>query len=204
MGGAGLRACGGVIALGRNVTSRCLVVLLAVCLCTSQLVGQSSRNEYEVAAGVAVPTGLLGRNRGAWPLIRASIQSREARSRVRTRLDAEALWMSSDAAPNAGPTRLGSLQAYSVVYNALVGPARPGIAPYALAGAALQWLRDNTPDAYPGGLVGLRIGVGLRGEVARYHVSFEIASQAAVFSSYGSVPSHKIGAYWPVTFGLTF
>ncbi len=98
--------------LRNRATNYQLLILFVAC--ASPLIGQSSRNEYEVAAGVAVPTGLAGRNRGAWPLVRVSIQERQSMSLVRTRLDAEALWMSANAAPNSGPTHLGSLQAISV------------------------------------------------------------------------------------------
>lgn len=188
--------------LRHRATNYQLLILFVAC--ASPLIGQSSRNEYEVAAGVAVPTGLAGRNRGAWPLVRVSIQERQSMSLVRTRLDAEALWMSANAASNSGPTRVGSLQAISAVYNVLAAPVRTGIVPYGLAGAGLQWLRDGTPDTYPGVLVGVRLGAGLRGRVGACRVSLEIASQAAVFSSYGSVPNRSVGAYWPVTPGLTF
>lgn len=185
-----------------SIVTQCSIQLLVVLLWTSALSAQAREHVIEVGAGVAAPTGLMRRDRGFGPLIRIGVMQNKPLARVRVRLDAEALWLSRNNAPPAN--QYGNLTALSAVYNVLVGPVRTGFRPYALGGIGLQWVHDQTPDTYPGGLAVARIGGGLRGGVGRYTVSLEAASQFAIFSIFGGVGSTKVGAYWPVTLGITF
>ena len=183
------------ITTGRNLARRCVIVLVAY---ASPLAGQSARFKYEVAAGVAVPTGILGRTGGAGPLVRASIsQGRDTTVGVRFRFDAEATRISTITSPKTAPYSGDGLQAYSLVGNWLFGPDGAGIAPYLLGGVGLQFAASQTPDSYPGLFTSVRLGLGLRGIVMRYRLSLEI-------TSVGAVRNYRGGAYWPITLGLAF
>ena len=175
-----------------------LTMLLAVGTHGSPLAGQSARFTYEVAAGVAVPTGILGRTGGAGPLVRASIsRGRDTTVGVRFRFDAEAMRISTITSPKTAPYSGDGLQAYSLVGNWLFGPDGAAIAPYLLGGVGLQFAASQTPDSYPGLFTSVRLGVGLRGIVRRFRVSLE-------FTSAGAVRNYRGGAYWPITLGLAF
>lgn len=188
----------------RNLSRRCVVVLLAAGAHVSPLVGQPTRYKYEFAGGVAVPTGILGRTGGAGPLVRASISQTLDTAGVRFRFDLEATRIASISAPPTAPYSGYGLEAYSVVGNLLLGPDGAGIAPFGLVGLGLQFAASQTPDSYPGVLMGVRLGLGLRGGLGRYRLSLEVAAQGAVFSIFGPVGSYRVGAYWPITLGLAF
>lgn len=184
------------------IIPRLTSLMLLLFVCASGLSGQTATYEVDLGGGLAVPTGILGRERGAWPVIRAGVQKRQVKAPVRFRLDLEALWMGSSAA--ADSNNVGALGSVSLVESALIGPAKPALAPYGILGMGLQWLVNRTPDTYPVALLGVRVGGGLRGAVGRYRVSLEVATQLGVLSNYGHVSSAKIGSYWPITVGLTF
>ena len=169
-----------------------LTVLIAVGAHGSPLAGQSARNEYEVAAGAVFPKGQLGRDLGAGPVFRVSIQRRDPAKDIQFRLEAETWRMSSSALDG-----YGGLRAFSVAYDVMAGPTAAGIAPYALVGAGTQLVVNQNPDGYPGVLAIVRLGVGLRGSVGRNRLSLEIAGAGAVRNVFEY-------AYWPMTLGLTF
>ena len=161
-------------------------------------------NQFEIGAGVVIPTGILGRERGAGPLLRAGMQRRAPKSRIRLRLDGEVFRIAAAAVPTSPSSPQGALTSVGMVLNAIAAPQGVRVAPYGLAGIGVQYLRDATPDVYPGGFAGVRIGAGIRTRTGRVDIVAEVAAQAAVLASFGGVKSPRVGAYWPLTIGLRF
>lgn len=179
-----------------------LVALLTVN--SLALPAQSTTYAYEVAVGVAVPTGILGRDRGAWPLVRIGVHKLEPTKRIHARLDGEVFSMPGRAARVTQTSPAGRLTSIGVALNGIMASKRKGIAPYGLAGIGVHWLANGTADAYSGGLMGLRVGAGIHATVGSFRIVAELASQAAILSTYGGVGNPKVGAYWPVSIGLRF
>lgn len=188
---------------GRNTFRRWACVVLLASWSASPLAAQATRFEYQVAAGVVVPTGLLGRTGGVGALVRASISRRLDTSVTgRLRLDVEGLSVSGTDASRSKPDEGYGLSAYGV-NGVMLFPAG-GSGAYALVGIGLQVAHSQAQDSYTAALLGGRVGAGVRGSIGRLRIALEVATQGAVLSNYGSVASFKVGAFWPVTLGLTF
>ena len=108
------------------------------------------------------------------------------------------------AARHNSSSPVGALTSVGVLMNAIITPRNGKHSPYVVAVVGIHGLFNQTPDVYSGGLVGLRIGVGVRAPVGPVAVAGEVALQFAMLSNLGGEGSSRVGAYWPVTIGLTF
>ena len=142
---------------------------------------------------------------GVGPFVRASISAkRDTAARVLFRVDVEALRVSNVLAHGIESNARYGVNAYGVTGNLLFTAVGRALAPYGLVGIGVQAAQSRAPDTYPAGLLGVRVGAGLRGNTGRLRLAFEVAAQGAVLSSYGSVGSYRVGAYWPITIGVAF
>ena len=100
-------------------------------------------NQFEIGAGVVIPTGILGRERGAGPLLRAGMQRRAPKSRIRLRLDGEVFRIAAAAVPTSPSSPQGALTSVGMVLNAIAAPRGVRVAPYGLAKIGVQYLRKR-------------------------------------------------------------
>ena len=162
--------------------------------------------ERSLALGVVLPAGDYARLRTIGPAVRAAVAFGDLETRrVRLRLELEGVWLRSRGArPGVANSDPGSLTALSVVATGVFGPrSRGGVAPYVIAGVALQSLTiPGTRNPY-GSTLGLRVGVGLQRHVGERSVFFEIAPHLAL-TDFGTGQDFGAAAYVPLVVGFRF
>lgn len=156
-----------------------------------------------VSAGVAVPTGDYGRLRGPGPLVRAGALVGGPARRVRLRADLEAAWLRDPGGGAAFGTLDGTARVVSALVSVLAGPRGGRVAPYAVAGAGLQWLRIDGAENPYGTVPGARAGLGVRARLGRTEWRAEVTPHL-VASDHGTGRDFGVGSYWPVAVGVAF
>jgi hypothetical protein len=128
--------------------------------------------------------------------------------RVRLRAEAEAAWFAGQGVPaGRGLSAGGDLRVIGAGASVLAGPRGGPLRPYALAGAALQWLRAPAQVTPYGAALrralGVRAGAGARLAVGRVELRVEVAPHL-VLSDYATGRDFDLGSYWPITLGIGF
>ena len=156
------------------------------------------------AAGVAVPTGAYGAARASGPVVQGVVTAGGPTRRVRLRAEAEAAWFAGQEVPaGRGLSAGGDLRVAGVGLSLLMGPRGGPVRPYALVGAARQWIRVPGRVNPYGSVFGVRAGAGVRAAVGRTEVRLEVTPHV-VLSDYATGREFDIGSYWPVTVGVSF
>jgi hypothetical protein len=191
------------VSRSRSLAWRCYLVLIGVvaaipCDLSAQAVSPG------VALGVAVPTGDYGETRSPGPLANLSLTFREPESRIRFRVEGEAVWLSGrgDSSPFPSSSS-GDLRILSVLASMLLAPNTGGVRPYFVIGGGPQWLSvPNGVNPY-GTLYGVRAAIGLEGKWRGRSLRSELGAHA-VLSDYATGRDFGLGTFVPFTVGVQF
>ena len=162
--------------------------------------------EPSLALGVAVPTGGLGAQRSAGPLLRAAVTlGNRERRHVRFRLELEGAWLVGDERRAVSRSwSAGMFRAVSGLATMVVGArGTPTVAPYLIIGMGLQRLSVVGVTNPYGMTFGVRGGAGLQWRVGSRTMFAEVSSHAAA-TDFGTTSDFSLATYVPITIGIRF
>lgn len=180
-------------------------VVVAIVLAGATVHAQSV--ERSLGIGVAQPTGGLGANRGAGPLLQGAVTLGDRwRRHVRLRLEVEGAWMRGDGAATAGSSWSGgtlrSVGAFAVMVVGDRG-APETVAPHLLLGLGLQRMAiPGVANPY-GNVLGARVGGGVQWRAGSRTMFAELAAHAAA-TDFGTTSDFSVATYLPLTVGIRF
>jgi hypothetical protein len=180
------------------------VIVSAATLAVTRVSAQSV--EPSLALGVALPTGGLGAQRTAGPLLRAAVTLGDRQRRhVRLRFELEGAWLVGDERrASSGSWSAGTLRAVSGLATMVVGArGSPAVAPYLLVGMGLQRLAVAGVSNPYGMTFGIRGGAGLQWRVGPRTMFAEVSSHAAA-TDFGTTSDFSVATYVPITIGIRF
>lgn len=183
------------------ISERTVIALCIWCFMPSAAVAQSGA--IEVAIGTVVPIEALGANRSAGPFIRAGVIRGNPTRVVRLRLDGEAMSMPGNPAPNRSAETTGDLRSIGFVATVVVAPPRLRVAPYFLFGAGVHLMSIVGADGPNNFVGGVRSGLGLRVNAARYRISLESSANLNL-SDRATGRNFTLGSYVPITLAIVF
>lgn len=157
-----------------------------------------------IALGAAVPTGDLGAERLAGPLVQAFVILGSGERIVRLQVGAEAtLIRGKRASSPTSSSAEGDLRSVSLLASVLMAPRMEGGRPYLTVGAALQRLSIPGRRNPYGTMVGARGGLGLESVWRKRTFRGEVTPHI-VLSDFGTGEDWSMGTYVPITFGIRF
>jgi len=141
-----------------------VAVLLALLLSAAEVgIAAAQTSELGLAAGPAIPSGSAARERSVGPAV--SVTTGVATSRwVLVRLNFIAAQLQGEAHPEGTPTfsNYGHLRVGGLFLQAVIGPRRGAVQPYAVVGFGPYWMKNMSGVQNPYGMVwGATVGAGM-------------------------------------------
>lgn len=185
----------------RTVPRRGVILSALLAITGSTALSAQERKSVEVGAGLAVATGFHGRHGALAPYARIGLVQKRSAT-VSYRLDVEGMRFPSESPPTDDLNPLGAISVLGVAVSGIFSSTSKPVAPYGIVGLSGHGIHNAAPDTYPGGMIGMRTGVGLRCECRTANIFVEATLQIPLAGFLGG--SSKAGTFIPLQFGVRF
>lgn len=163
---------------------------------------KAQSREFEIAAGVTLPSGALRERRKGGPLVRAAIMKVDSSNLWRLRLDGQVGILPENTLASISSGK-STLSVFSAMVDLIATLPRSHFGPYLFVGGGLQVFNTSGLTGGTSTVAGVRGGFGMRLKFHRVRVVAEAASTYA-FTDRGTTGDVWLVNYRPVSLGLSF